>query len=99
MSSGLRCLRHRVRHRTDNDNKGGCDESRFEFDLGLRAAGGMPGPGIGAWQYRERPAQGSAHDGGGRVVRRSAEHKSELQSLMRISYDVFCLKKKKPTIT
>src|SRR3546814_3331430 len=27
--------------------------------------------------------------------RRSAEHTSELQSLMRISYAVFCLKKKK----
>src|SRR3546814_5759651 len=30
----------------------------------------------------------------GRAVVRSEEHKSELQSLMRISYDVFCLKKK-----
>src|SRR3546814_6137785 len=29
------------------------------------------------------------------VRRRSEEHTSELQSLMRISYDVFCLKKKK----
>src|SRR3546814_8132865 len=29
---------------------------------------------------------------------RSEEHTSELQSLMRISYDVFCLKKKKRTI-
>src|SRR3546814_10820162 len=29
---------------------------------------------------------------------RSEEHTSELQSLMRISYDVFCLKKKKQTI-
>src|SRR3546814_3893656 len=29
---------------------------------------------------------------------RSEEHTSELQSLMRISYAVFCLKKKKPTI-
>src|SRR3546814_1699435 len=28
---------------------------------------------------------------------RSEEHTSELQSLMRISYAVFCLKKKKPT--
>src|SRR3546814_10787196 len=27
-------------------------------------------------------------------MRRSEEHTSELQSLMRISYDVFCLKKK-----
>src|SRR3546814_10088637 len=33
------------------------------------------------------------------VVRaRSEEHTSELQSLMRISYAVFCLKKKKKTI-
>src|SRR3546814_7685376 len=32
------------------------------------------------------------HDG-----RRSEEHTSELQSLMRISYAVFCLKKKKYT--
>src|SRR3546814_7372818 len=30
-----------------------------------------------------------------RVVSRSEEHTSELQSLMRISYAVFCLKKKK----
>src|SRR3546814_7786971 len=29
---------------------------------------------------------------------RSEEHPSELQSLMRISYAVFCLKKKKKTI-
>src|SRR3546814_18843107 len=31
------------------------------------------------------------------VLGRSEEHTSELQSLMRISYAVFCLKKKKPT--
>src|SRR3546814_7779707 len=42
------------------------------------------------------------HDGWGREFlvsahrdRRSEEHTSELQSLMRISYAVFCLKKKK----
>src|SRR3546814_9414118 len=36
----------------------------------------------------------------GPVNRRSEEHTSELQSLMRISYAVFCLKKKKKsTIT
>src|SRR3546814_10534669 len=33
------------------------------------------------------------------AARRSEEHTSELQSLMRISYAVFCLKKKKMTIT
>src|SRR3546814_2638611 len=32
------------------------------------------------------------------LANRSEEHTSELQSLMRISYAVFCLKKKKPTI-
>src|SRR3546814_1127985 len=32
-----------------------------------------------------------------RVTRRSEEHTSELQSLMRISYAVFCLKKKRQT--
>src|SRR3546814_3820555 len=32
------------------------------------------------------------------IDRRSEEHTSELQSLMRISYAVFCLKKKKMNI-
>src|SRR3546814_1583010 len=48
-------------------------------------------------QVRRQPAllaAGRQRDGGrGRV--RSEEHTSELQSLMRISYAVFCLKKKK----
>src|SRR3546814_1827204 len=35
-----------------------------------------------------------AHEDG-RQLRRSEEHTSELQSLMRISYAVFCLKKQK----
>src|SRR3546814_12644450 len=38
-----------------------------------------------------------ARDGRGRA--RSEEHTSELQSLMRISYAVFCLKKKKKHTT
>src|SRR3546814_1485699 len=33
------------------------------------------------------------------AIWRSEEHTSELQSLMRISYAVFCLKKQKPNIT
>src|SRR3546814_9784661 len=41
-----------------------------------------------AEENRQRP--GSASEAG-----RSEEHTSELQSLMRISYAVFCLKKKK----
>src|SRR3546814_9444158 len=34
---------------------------------------------------------------GRKLARRSEEHTSELQSLMRISYAVFCLKKKNKT--
>src|SRR3546814_5037117 len=37
------------------------------------------------------------HSGGKFSSKRSEEHTSELQSLMRISYAVFCLKKKKIT--
>src|SRR3546814_7619205 len=52
----------------------------------------------------DRRAAGGFPDGAGilvadhvlaRVVVRSEEHTSELHSLMRISYAVFCLKKKK----
>src|SRR3546814_6183476 len=38
---------------------------------------------------------GDDRDGRGDRLSRSEEHTSELQSLMRISYAVFCLKKKK----
>src|SRR3546814_5442439 len=45
--------------------------------------------------HEERPEKmGYAIEG---VEARSEEHTSELQSLMRISYAVFCLKKKKKT--
>src|SRR3546814_10053875 len=43
-------------------------------------------------QDRTRRLERDAHDDG---LPRSEEHTSELQSLMRISYAVFCLKKKK----
>src|SRR3546814_2386648 len=54
------------------------------------------GTGIGQAQRARRGGQaggGDAADLRGHV-RRSEEHTSELQSLMRISYAVFCLKKK-----
>src|SRR3546814_5849740 len=43
---------------------------------------------------RNRYSTGCSRKNG---CRRSEEHTSELQSLMRISYAVFCLKKKKTT--
>src|SRR3546814_9947309 len=74
------------------------------------ADGGAPAaPGVGERraglqigildQYAERdlgPAPGALHRRQRRFVR-SEEHTSELQSLMRISYAVFCLKKKYKT--
>src|SRR3546814_1516860 len=44
---------------------------------------------------QERPERSRV---GEHSIMRSEEHTSELQSLMRISYDVFCLKKKKTTM-
>src|SRR3546814_8771419 len=48
-------------------------------------------PRFGGQYRRLQPRQRHRFRGGGR----SEEHTSELQSLMRISYAVFCLKKKK----
>src|SRR3546814_9097533 len=42
---------------------------------------------------------GIVHERQARCEGRSEEHTSELQSLMRISYAVFCLKKKKKKMT
>src|SRR3546814_4978055 len=55
--------------------------------------GGLVG-GIGA---RQPALHGRAAFDRDRRIGRSEEHTSELQSLMRISYAVFCLKKKKIT--
>src|SRR3546814_4472853 len=61
-------------------------------DLALGAAflAGAGAHGIGGFQHQQRLRAGD---------HRSEEHTSELQSLMRISYAVFCLKKKKHTTT
>src|SRR3546814_6111449 len=53
--------------------------------LGLALAQQVAREHRGSLAYRSRP---------GHTVFRSEEHTSELQSLMRISYAVFCLKKK-----
>src|SRR3546814_10272888 len=56
----------------------------------------------GGGRRQQRRIRGRAEQSGGRLLLhdefrqhpRSEEHTSELQSLMRISYAVFCLKKK-----
>src|SRR3546814_8948530 len=61
----------------------------------LHGAGLGPADGAApaAGRLDRRGAYGARHR-----LRRSEEHTSELQSLMRISYAVFCLKKKKTNI-
>src|SRR3546814_3491803 len=57
----------------------------------------VPGPlvRIVAGKDDEARSAGRRRTGAARAGVRSEEHTSELQSLMRISYAVFCLKKKK----
>src|SRR3546814_6623221 len=57
------------------------------FRLRLGPAGGPPGAVLAQPGAEGQPWAGASG--------RSEEHTSELQSLMRISYAVFCLKKKK----
>src|SRR3546814_10708911 len=60
---------------------------------------GLPGPSLGlcdqGTEKRCPPQEAKVPCPEDPWHRRSAEHTSELQSLMRISYAVFCLKKKK----
>src|SRR3546814_18314976 len=52
-------------------------------------------PGGSPWEGSRGPVWWGSRGRERRARRRSEEHTSELQSLMRISYAVFCLKKKK----
>src|SRR3546814_4902521 len=73
----------------------------FHVQSGRAFRMGFAGPSVGlcgrcvagAWRSDDRGFFGSARHAREEV--RSEEHTSELQSLMRISYAVFCLKKKK----
>src|SRR3546814_5697668 len=84
--------RHVVVHGGEH-RPGGVDQvGRLSLSLGHPDADGLHRARVG-WR-RSRP---SARDVAGEG--RSEEHTSELQSLMRISYAVFCLKKKKKQST
>src|SRR3546814_6116500 len=67
-----------------------------ELDIGR---GTRVGRDLALGEYLEQHGrQRITHDAGVADVGRSEEHTSELQSLMRISYAVFCLKKKSTSI-
>src|SRR3546814_2935046 len=61
----------------------------FDFEFVADHCIGRPGR-----SFRRSCVAVSMRDAGYIVLVRSEEHTSELQSLMRISYAVFCLKKK-----
>src|SRR3546814_1057156 len=76
--------------------------SRRQVDFGAGVQGGWHMPGFGQLG-RQRHGEAAGMGSGDQFLRidalavaeaRSEEHTSELQSLMRISYAVFCLKKK-----
>src|SRR3546814_5075128 len=80
------------------------EEGKFDFtwlDRAIAAAErhgfmvvlGTPSAAPPAWLTQKYPDTLRVDENG----RRSEEHTSELQSLMRISYAVFCLQKKKLT--
>src|SRR3546814_4519400 len=83
-----------------------CPPRMVAASAGRSGSGLRPDPGL---SVADDARQRSDHDRAARrrqlrqdhraVVGRSEEHTSELQSLMRISYAVFCLKKKKRTKT
>src|SRR3546814_2694585 len=62
--------------------------------LGGRAGPGRSRPVVARPRWLPLSYAARRRDSGGLRVPRSEEHTSELQSLMRISYAVFCLKKK-----
>src|SRR3546814_6942010 len=84
-------LQHRADLRAAAMNDDGVDADRLQQHHILGEIAGKFGiaHGMAAIFHHERPPRIALQ------IRRSEEHTSELQSLMRISYAVFCLKKKK----
>src|SRR3546814_10531324 len=77
---------------------------RFQWHGAVPGAGAAVGCGTDGAQRHLRPGPDAVPVERGRLAPaagawlRSEEHTSELQSLMRISYAVFCLKKKKNNV-
>src|SRR3546814_3728620 len=89
----VRCGGERQKSR-DHECRSAHGPSPSDRAIFARRRDGIEGlsPRRGAFEQIDADRSASFEKGG---VRRSEEHTSELQSLMRISYAVFCLKKKK----
>src|SRR3546814_5737448 len=84
------------RHRTSNNEPRPAPRSSADAIAGDDAAIAAGDPAARAVEPRDRGVhrRGDREEPAARIGR-SEEHTSELQSLMRISYAVFCLKQKK----
>src|SRR3546814_8841875 len=85
---GTRCRRLQLSRPAVRDGRPAAD------DAALRAADLRP---VLRGEDAGGPRAGGLAPAAALAAARSEEHTSELQSLMRISYAVFCLKKKKQT--
>src|SRR3546814_8583591 len=86
-----RQVAERIRHAGCGDRARRCHRRQGRRKSACGAAAAAVEPAVDYHQDRCRAGAGANRS-------RSEEHTSELQSLMRISYAVFCLKKKrKPT--
>src|SRR3546814_8179344 len=74
----------------------GLSQRRADAVRAYMTSKGIPDGVISTEAFGERAPRVETADGV-RELQRSEEHTSELQSLMRISYAVFCLKKKQIT--
>src|SRR3546814_3629402 len=78
------------------ESPGGRAARRLARETGAPAIAREPPADLNLVRYRLHvAADHAAPTDQPRILARSEEHTSELQSLMRISYAVFCLKKKK----
>src|SRR3546814_9599719 len=83
-----------------SDHQGGAADREWLVDLvdrtGITATYTLAQAGHAPDAWREAVVAAEVDRAAGRrIIPRSEEHKSEIQSLMRISYAVVCLKKKK----
>src|SRR3546814_2039934 len=101
MPNGMRCLDPSIADRitslsTMRNNEEIFETFGFSYNTLRKVSNGMPLRRSLADRIEERARKVFEADGFLNI--RSEEHTSELQSLMRISYAVFCLKKKKTNI-
>src|SRR3546814_9676062 len=73
------------------------ESGRYTTSTGVRFTATVPAPRVveGPWTVAFQPGRGAPAQTVLPKLERSEEHTSELQSLMRTSYAVFCLKTKK----